>query len=281
MSDRDYLLGIPTNDLQGMREIEAKYADGCAMSRALLARLVNPDGSKLLWLHGASLFWSEHSDRATFVSLAACLEDVSSDWLDEVGRWSSKMSSVYVRTHLRRISTMQKAVATRVRQSRDTLETFGEADLYASWAAHLRACGASEGEAVKQASSVICVFERYVPSVPHECPDAVPASGAEHDVEPIEDERVDSPVTPRYIASDVSNLPIGSYVASVQKSGFRRLHIIGGCARIPGLDYANFQSFGLERPAATEFNYACHQCFREERSSGGSSSTSEADSSDA
>ena len=38
VSDRDYLLGIPTRDLEGMREIEAKYADGAAMSRALLGR---------------------------------------------------------------------------------------------------------------------------------------------------------------------------------------------------------------------------------------------------
>ena len=37
-SERDYLLGLPTPDLQGMREIEAKYADGAAMSRALLGR---------------------------------------------------------------------------------------------------------------------------------------------------------------------------------------------------------------------------------------------------
>ena len=138
-----------------MREIEAKSADGCAMSGALLARLKSPDGSKLLKLHGASLFWSEHSDRAKFVSLAACLEEVPSDWLDEVGRWSSAMSSVYVRTHLRRISTMQKTVAARVRETKDTLDRFGEADLYASWAAHLRACGSSEEEAVEQASSVI------------------------------------------------------------------------------------------------------------------------------
>ena len=37
-SERDYLYGLPPLDLQGVREIEAKYADGAAMSRALLGR---------------------------------------------------------------------------------------------------------------------------------------------------------------------------------------------------------------------------------------------------
>ena len=241
----------------------------------------NPDGTPLLKLPGACLFWSEHSDRATFVSLAACLEEVPSDWLDDVGRWSSAMSSVYVRTHLRRIATMQKTVAAKVRESRETLEKFGEADLYAAWAAHLRACGSTEKDAVEQASSVIQVFERCISPIRRENPVAVPAPGVEIEADPVEDERLESPVTPRYIATDIVELPLGSFVASVQKSGFRRLHIIGGCTRVPGIDYASFHSFGLTRPPASEYHKACRQCFNEKDSETESSSTHESDVSDA
>ena len=70
---------------------------------------------------------------------------------------------------------------------------------------------------------------------------AVPAPEVEIEADPVDEERLESPVTPRYIAADHVDLPLGSFVASVQKTGFRRLHIIGGCARVPGIDYASFR----------------------------------------
>ena len=112
-------------------------------------------------------------------------------------------------------------------------------------------------------------------------PEAVPASGTEVEADAEEEERVESPVTPRYIASDPIHLSVGTFVASVQRSGFKRLRVIGGCSRTPGIDYANVQSFGQSRPAATEYNQACRQCFNEQGSVVSSSSTSDEEASDA
>ena len=65
--DRDYFLALPTEDLSGVRPLEATYTDAVAMSRALLRMaLVVGRGSPRdpLCLPEALDFWTEHSGRA-------------------------------------------------------------------------------------------------------------------------------------------------------------------------------------------------------------------------
>ena len=45
--DRDFFMGLPTDNLASMKAIEAKYVDGLAMGRALFSRLKAPDGAHL------------------------------------------------------------------------------------------------------------------------------------------------------------------------------------------------------------------------------------------
>ena len=114
------------------------------------------------------------------------------------------MSAVYVRTHPRRIASMQKAV-------------------------HLRACGASEADAGKQASAVIQVFSHFFKVCAKRADSSSPVSvvrglltvdtGPAQDAKGIEE----SQATPRYSTSDPIELPAGSYVASVQTSGFGKI----------------------------------------------------------
>ena len=44
----DYFMGLPTPDLMGMRQVEAKYAHAVAMDRALLQQLKNSSDQPLL-----------------------------------------------------------------------------------------------------------------------------------------------------------------------------------------------------------------------------------------
>ena len=71
--DRDYFLTLPNHDLTDALLLEAQYADCAAMSRALLERLRTASGDPLLFIASASAFWTEHADRATVPSLAACI----------------------------------------------------------------------------------------------------------------------------------------------------------------------------------------------------------------
>ena len=62
---RDYFMGLPTPDLMGMRQVEAKYAHAFAMGRALLQQLKGSSGQPLLQRAIACEFWTLHSDRAS------------------------------------------------------------------------------------------------------------------------------------------------------------------------------------------------------------------------
>ena len=153
-ASRDYFLGLPTPDLQRWNLHEAADADALAMSRSVVLRLRGADGEPLVTSARAEHFWTEQGDRATLISLAACLSSIREEWLSELGRWSAKMSATYIRTHAKRVRMTQGEVANAVRSSRGQLDKFGEADLFAAWAAFMMDHGVPEAEAVQQASRV-------------------------------------------------------------------------------------------------------------------------------
>ena len=127
--DRDDFLVLPSFDLEGWILREARYTDAAAMSRAILVRLLDDHGAPLLSVPGAEVFWTEQGDRATLISLAARVPHINAAWLDELGRWSAKMSSTYIRTHMTRVDFIQRAVADKVCESGDKLDALGEDDL--------------------------------------------------------------------------------------------------------------------------------------------------------
>ena len=55
--------------------------------------------------------------------------------------------------------------------------------------------------------------------------------------------------------------PVGAFVASVSSRRFRRLHKVGSCPMVPGVDYGNFEFLGLSRPKADTFGAHCKRCF--------------------
>lgn len=82
---------------------------------------------------------------------------------------------------------------------------------------------------------------------------------------------------------------IGQYVVSIQgKSGFRRLHLVGACFRVPGVDYLQYELLGQNLPATSTYHASCRNCWpgglpsedrevSEETTSSASSSASEED----
>ena len=118
-----------------MRCIEARYADSAAMSLALLASLRFPSGEALFADPAAARYWTEHSDRASVISIAATMPDVDAAWLDDLGRWSRGSSAAYVRTQLFRVRTIQVKVA-RWARSQENVHSVEE-ELYAGLGAFL------------------------------------------------------------------------------------------------------------------------------------------------
>ena len=74
---------------------------------------------------------------------------------------------------------------------------------------------------------------------------------------------VPAPPTPgKHHIADASDLPLGSFVVSVQRGGrFRRLHRLGDCPLRPGVDYSEFRALGCDEPSREQFTVRCKNCF--------------------
>ena len=123
---RGYLLGEPTADLAGMRDVPLTYSSSSAVSRRLLQELPQlmscgelpgplVDSGRLLLSPGASAFWSEHGDRATLPTWAA-LAGVPREDRDFLGRWSAQASDAYVRASEDICKRVQSWVALQIRK---------------------------------------------------------------------------------------------------------------------------------------------------------------------
>ena len=55
--------------------------------------------------------------------------------------------------------------------------------------------------------------------------------------------------------------PVGAFVASVSGRSLRRLHKVGSCPMVPGVDYGNFEFLGMAMPKADAFDAYCKRCF--------------------
>ena len=74
------------------------------------------------------------------------------------------------------------------------------------------------------------------------------------------------------------------YVVSIsRRTAFRRLHLLGACRRVPGVDYALYELLGEELPAPEQYHDHCHACWARGRGPEGSedSSASSSEPSDA
>ena len=53
---------------------------------------------------------------------------------------------------------------------------------------------------------------------------------------------------------------VGGYVVSISNR-IRRLHLIGACWMTPGVDYAEFEELGWERPDPSTYTTFCKKCW--------------------
>jgi len=64
------------------------------------------------------------------------------------------------------------------------------------------------------------------------------------------------------VEESVPGPPTAGYVVSLSRTGWRRLHRIGGCSRHPGVHYLRFELLGLERPKPDDYDDFCRQCWK-------------------
>ena len=75
-------------------------------------------------------------------------------------------------------------------------------------------------------------------------------------------EEAPAPMTPTHTVTD--DCPgLGEYVVSLRR-GFRRLHRIGDCHLVPGVDYADVRALGSNAPSREQYDASCKWCFKPE-----------------
>jgi hypothetical protein len=286
--DRDFFLCLPTSDWMGARLLQAKYADGLAMSRGLTAKLTfrQEEGAALILPAGVERFWSEHSERATLPSWAATLNFPQS-WLDNLGRWGARRSAAYVRTGRVRVMVMQSKVADAIRCASDPSTMVGDQGLMDQLSCFLQEKGFSD-LTVQRVRAILCQktspgsnttfgndWEDLLGLTDEELGKVTETMPALTDMDDVDiHEAKDGPVI-----REVVELPLGSWVVSTRTSGIRCLHKVGECWRKAGRDFSKFQPFNTE-PDGSQFDLKCKACFGKQvsapiTSDSGSSSTGE------
>lgn len=121
---RDYLLPLPTADLDGVIDRKAEYTDMAAMCRKLFSELEVPDydhkqrrwrnnGEALLLPELVDL-WTLHSARNLLTNHCAELGFTKPE-LDHLGRWGAGQSNEYLKSARAIVARMQGAVAVAAR----------------------------------------------------------------------------------------------------------------------------------------------------------------------
>ena len=154
--DRDFLLPLPSANLEEASRRRALYSDSAGFSQSLHDTLEHGSGDAVLPLK-AGRFWSDHSDRAGLDSWAGAL-GVQQSERDFLGRWAPKGSAdAYVRTAQRIVENTQVLVAHYARLAwKGGADHFGEEALLKRFAAFLVEKGWRKPDAEHLADTLRC-----------------------------------------------------------------------------------------------------------------------------
>ena len=264
-SKRDFMMPRPTTDLESFRTTMVNYGDAMTMTRALLWELKapRPGGTRMINLiieEEAVGFWSEHSERVTMSSWAAAL-GVKQEVLKRWGRWRPSVDEEYVKTTRVLVSQAQQEVAERLKESGVIKDLLGEDEILGSLKSRLLERGVKEDRAKDQLKRLRFQLEAY--RMEQEgCLSARARRLQEESPTEIAAEDVDLDEMELTAEEAFTTYPLGTFIMSiVGRSKRRTLHVIGGCYRVPGVDYREFVVIGSDRPQLKEGEKLCAVCF--------------------
>ena len=292
---RDFLLPLPSPDLESFVRRMANYASTAIMSQALAGKLLYEDGGKAEMLLEPGIFsvWTEHSERATLRTWARAA-GIDEETCKRLGRWTPTVDQAYDRSVRRRILLAQTRVAVFIRRNLGHQDPFDEELALKRMGDLMEAMGFNKDETDAQMVRLRSFYEFGPPSKKQkwvelcdlgaveehapepECPEELAAERDE--VESVSSEAPD-PVEAKPVVAR------GMFViCTVGRSGRKTLHRVGECHRLPGVHFQDFEVVGDEPPEASSYHHACLQCFPrgaaleesdEEASSSGDASSSD------
>ena len=161
---------------------------------------------------------------------------------------------------------MQAAVALEARRGKDVGKTFDEEEILEALSRHLRGKEVSEDDIDAQLNRLRLRWSSRDGEARSPLSVIATSEGSdEGETEARHEEEV--PVfcaeTSRLAAPQLPlENAMGKYVVSIQgKSGFRRLHLVGACFRVPGVDYLRYELLGQDIPATSTYHASCRSCW--------------------
>ncbi len=277
--DRDYLLAAPTPDLTEGRDRELRYHEASAWSRAAYRKLsaalgYTEEQAEMLGQH-----FSEHSGRSFLVTAAMAL-GATDAYLQPIGGWGARTSQKYMHTAVERMWSVQGEVARQARGRWKRDDAIGETGKVQELARYFASQGldkaaadaaASLSNAFPDGAVTVEIWGRAQHDESFNAGGGTERSGggasasswggAPGTEPPVAETAA---VPPRCF--DDARLPKHErgYVVSISgKRGFRRLHRLGGCHRVPGIDYQEYELLGDDFPTEEAYDAHCAQCWRD------------------
>ena len=274
---RQNFISLPGPDLQSFRTLGAEPQDRAALTRQLLqgfsfenSGLCTPLETEALKI--AARFWTEHSSRATLVTMARALM-VPKAVTDKLGWWAvgSQASEEYIRSYRVLIAKVQKNVARFIRTAilqGDQQDIFGEALVLEDLKAFmLTTAPTMKVNIIKCLTKSLSTFSATSSSEDFDIQkvvwkednmlDAIPPTLEKGISDIMEDDSEPEVVTPANTA-----VPgVGTWIVSLGASHSTYcLHIVGNCYRLPTVHFKHWQVVQDPVPTAS-YRRTCQKCF--------------------
>ena len=297
--ERDYLMPAPTNNFQGFKVKELKYATAFAVQ----THIISTATYRGLRIFGNSTghYYTPHSGRNFMPSAASVLGFTKSE-RDVLGGWAADGSQRYTRTAKYKIAQMQIAVASTFKNSDpDQLAESDDLDCLADF---LRSWDVPESS-IRKSLQILSLrsyadLQRsdFVEPAPANC-DIAPGELAldilDEDAEERkklskEKQQAGNRGRSERLGADHkqarleirSQLQSGYYISYSGKKSIRVVHCLGRCYMLPGVDYLSFSYAGEQFPASDAYDCVCKLCAKasQAKADPGSSGTNTSSSSD-
>ena len=187
--------------------------------------------------------WPERNALPT----AAAALGLGDDVVRRLGRWQvGRVTDAYVRSTRQVVARAQEAVADRIRaKGADFLDEAATLDKLARYL-HDRG---HQGPEVERVIADLTWF------------DGESATEEEDEEKPVE-QRSAPPEAPEDSGTDGETTLTGYVVSVVGRRGYRRLHHLGLCPLVPGVDYKGYILYGEQAPAEDAYDSICRRCWR-------------------
>ena len=241
-----------------------------------------------------AMYFTPHSMRPFLISASVAL-GAPKDGLKWLQGWNAKGGESYIRTCGVETTRIQDVVAHAVRAATATEDPLGEALELQNLAGYLVGRGVHELEVERVVKALSCFpkngtcqrswneWEEGMLAKSRQPMGDTPTPSQAGDKAPMS---TDPTIPIPFLAANAVALPMqgqcleehegtsravkfgapigvpSGYVISISgKKQFRRLHFFGGCHRLPGVDYIDFEDRGHTLPSVHEYDDYCHQCW--------------------